>query len=175
MLQSCISQRGGVGPRYTSQPTSRPRLRASPPAARTRKVDLRPSQRAEDQRALGRARHHARAPCPSHAEPQQHPGLGRSRRRPARSPRRGGAARGGAATTWHRLSFPASPHGRGRAAGRAPRRSRAQRGGGGARTATRGRAPRLRSPVYPPGGPSSAPWSNVGLQALMSGVFRDRV
>jgi|SaaInl33SG_5_DNA_1037386.scaffolds.fasta_scaffold01444_8 hypothetical protein len=64
---------------------------------------------------------------------------------------------------------------RGRAAGRAPRRSRAQRGGGGARTATRSRAPRLRSPVYPPGGPSSAPWSNVGLQALMSGVFRDRV
>jgi hypothetical protein len=118
-------------------------------------------------------------PCPSHAEPQHHPGLGQSRRRPTRSPRRGGATRGGAATTWHRLSFstPLPPHGggRGRAAGRAPRRSRAQRGGGGARTATRSRAPRLRSPVYPPGGPSSAPWSNVGLQALMSGVFRDRV
>lgn len=103
-----LSQRGGVGPRYTSQPTNRPCLRASPPAARTLRV-LRPVPESGTSghwapRATTRAR-----PCPSHAEPQHHPGLGQSRRRPTRSPRRGGATRGGAATTWHRLSFSTPP------------------------------------------------------------------
>jgi hypothetical protein len=137
-------------PKFFSAAVSARAIQANPPADR---AYGRPRRRLGPEKLLRpvpesgtsghwAARHHARAPCPSHAEPQQHPGLGQSRRRPTRSPRRGGATRGGAATTWHRLSFSTSPlSGGGEDAPRAERPGAPERNAeGGAHAPLRGAA-----------------------------------
>lgn len=138
------TQRGGVGPRYINQPTtgrifsaavSARAIQANPPADRAygrprrrlgpERASLRPSQRAETSghgapRATARA---AALPLPRRATAT--PGARAiPTPSPARSPRRGGGdARGSRNHMAQTELLDLAPTGRGRAAGRAPRRS----------------------------------------------------